>query len=313
MSRPSIPAKVSPSKKAHTLTIRCGFELVYEASHEVPALLFLRPRSDSSHPILEECSSVRAGQGGEDVVDVHGNRGLRVVFSPGENVLRHDLLAAVPSTPERTGLQEKPVPVSELPAEVLRYILPSRYCDSDRLMDFAFNHFGETPHGLPRVLSICDWVHRHITYRWGAGSQLISASEAIEQGFGVCRDFAHVAIALCRCFNLPARYLTAYLPDIAFQDPGTPMDFHASFQVYLGHRWIDFDARFNVPRIGRLPIAVGLDAVDAAFSTVFGAADLKRFDVWAYQIDPSRVRLGDPVDLNERLDGTLRLRIPGVS
>ncbi len=312
MSRPPIPATVSARNTAPALTIRCGFELVYEASHEVPAMLLLRPRSDSAHPILEESFRVEARQGGEDFVDVHGNRGFRVVFSRGENVLRHDLLAAVPSTPERVGRQEKPVLVSELPAEVLRYILPSRYCDSDRLMDFAFKHFGETAHGLPRVRAICDWVHRHITYRWGGGSQLISASEAIEQGFGVCRDFAHVAIALCRCFNLPARYLTAYLPDIAFTDPGTPMDFHASFQVYLGHRWIDFDARFNVPRIGRLPIAVGLDAVDAAFSTVFGAAELKRFDVWAYQIDPRRVRLGDPVDLKKRLDGTLRLRIPGV-
>jgi transglutaminase-like putative cysteine protease len=307
------PAKFAPNKTAPLLTVRCGFELVYEASHAVPALLLLRPRPDAEPPVLEESFRVGGSREGDEFVDSHGNRALRVLFSPGETVLRHDFLAAVPSTKERVGCLEKAVPVSELPAEVLRYILPSRYCDSDRLMDFAFKHFGKTVHGQPRVSAICNWVHRHIAYRWGTGSQLISASEAIEQGSGVCRDFAHVAIALCRCFNLPARYLTAYLPDIAFPDPGTPMDFHASFQVYLGHRWINFDARFNVPRIGRLPIAVGLDAVDAAFSTVFGAAELKRFEVWAYQIDPSEVGLGDPVDLKKRLDGTRRLRIPGMS
>ena len=118
------------------------------------------------------------------------------------------------------------------------------------------------------------------------------------------------AVALCRCFNIPARYVTGYVPDVAFQDPGTPMDFHAYFQVYIGHRWQTFDARFNVARVGRVHISHGLDAVDAAFSTLYGAAKLTAFNVWAYQIDPREVSLDEPVDLSKRLDGTPELRLP---
>ena len=109
----------------------------------------------------------------------------------------------------------------------LRYTLPSRYCDSDKLMNFAWNHFGQIPHGLPRVQAICDWVHNNIEYRFASGRPDLSASEVIERRYGVCRDFAHAAIALCRAFNLPARYVTGHLPDIGYVDPGTPMDFHA--------------------------------------------------------------------------------------
>ena len=163
-----------------------------------------------------------------------------------------------------------PSPVYELPPETLRYTLPSRYCDSDKLLNFAWPQFGNIENGVPRVQAICDWVHNNIQYRFGAGSSDISASEVLIQRFGVCRDFAHVAIALCRCFNIPARYVTGHLPDIGFHDPGTPMDFHAYFEVFLGHHWSTFDARFNIPRIGRVKIAQGLDAVDGAFSTIYG-------------------------------------------
>jgi transglutaminase-like putative cysteine protease len=216
----------------------------------------------------------------------------------------------VPAVPENYGASDGVVPVAELPANLLRYTLPSRYCDSDKLLNFAFQHFGQVPHGLERVQAICDWVHQNIEYRWGAGSPHTSASEIIQQRFGVCRDFAHTAIALCRTFNLPARYVTGYVPDVGYLDPGTPMDFHAYFQVYLGGRWQTFDARFNVPRIGRIRIACGLDAVDGAFSTLYGAASLVGFQVWGYQVDPDEVKLGDPVDLSKRLCGTPELRFP---
>ncbi|HEY5891817.1 MAG TPA: transglutaminase family protein, partial [Chthoniobacterales bacterium] len=128
------------------------------------------------------------------------------------------------------------------------------------------------------------------------------------QGFGICRDFAHLAVALCRCFNLPARYVTGHLPDVGFQDSGSPMDFHAYMQVYVGNRWHSFDARFNVPRTGRIDIACGFDAVECAFSTLYGAATLAWFNVWNYQVDRAQVKLGDPVDLTKRLDGTPNLR-----
>jgi transglutaminase-like putative cysteine protease len=177
-------------------------------------------------------------------------------------------------------------------------------------MNFAYEKFGHVPNGLQRVQAICDWVHRNIEYRWGSGSPYTAASEIIAQGFGVCRDFAHAAVALSRCFNIPTRYVCGHVPDVAFQDPGSAMDFHAYMQVYVGHRWQTYDARFNVPRIGRVKIACGLDAVDGAFSTLYGAATLAWFNVWSYQVDPAEVNLGDPIDLSKRLDGTPELRFP---
>jgi transglutaminase-like putative cysteine protease len=190
----------------------------------------------------------------------------------------------------------------------LRFTLPSRYCDSDKLLNFAWQQFGQIENGFARVQAICDWVHNNIEYRFGAGSSVISASEVVFQRFGVCRDFAHVAIALCRAFNLPARYVTGHLPDIGRVDPGTPMDFHAYFEVFLGHHWSTFDARFNVPRIGRIKVAQGLDAVDGAFSTIYGEVQFKWFEVWAYQVNPANVSIGDPVDMSKRLDGTVAIR-----
>jgi transglutaminase-like putative cysteine protease len=232
------------------------------------------------------------------------------MLPPGRTSIRHDALVAVPSLRENHDAVDDVVSVEQLPADLLRYTLPSRYCDSDKLLDFAYQQFGAVPHGLQRVQAICDWVHKNVEYRWGAGSPVTAASDIIAQRFGVCRDFAHTAIALCRTFNLPARYVTGHVPDVAFQDPGTPMDFHAYFEVYIGHKWLTFDARFNVPRIGRIKIACGRDAVDGAFSTVYGAAQLVYFNVWAYQVDPSVVDLGDPIDISKRLDGTPELRFP---
>ena len=124
----------------------------------------------------------------------------------------------------------------------------------------------------------------------------------------MCRDFAHAVIALCRAFNLPARYVTGHLPDIAFIDTGTPMDFHAYCEVYLGQEWVTFDARFNVPRIGRVKVAHGADAVDGAFATIYGEANLTYFKIWAYQVNPQQVSVGDSLDMSKRLDGDLTLR-----
>ena len=124
----------------------------------------------------------------------------------------------------------------------------------------------------------------------------------------MCRDFAHLVVALCRALNLPARYVTGHLPDIGFIDPGSPMDFHAYAEVYLGGKWWTYDARFNVPRIGRIKVSCGYDAVDCAFATVFGPAQMTAFDVWAYQVAPGTVTIGEEIDLSKRLDGTLEVR-----
>jgi transglutaminase-like putative cysteine protease len=192
-----------------------------------------------------------------------------------------------------------------LPTSTLRYTLPTRYCDSDKLVELAQKEFGKIPRGIELVQAICDWTHNKIEYRAGVQTSTTAASGVIEQGYGVCKDYAHVAIALCRCFEIPTRYVSGHLANIGRKTTEPRMDFHAYFEVYLG-AWFTFDARFNVPRRGRIKVAHGLDASDTQISTA--EVTLKDFEVWAYQVDPKQVSLGDPIDLSKRLDGTEELR-----
>jgi transglutaminase-like putative cysteine protease len=302
----------NPDEVALDLTIRVGLEFIYETNASTPLFLLIKPRLDTWQYIEREQLVFDPRLCSLEYEDQHGNIVHRVNLPPGRTTIRHDAFVSVPSMPENHGLIDEPVPMEQLSANQLRYTLPSRYCDSDRLLDFAFQKFGKIPHGLRRVQAICDWVHENIEYRTGSGSPHRTAWETIQQGYGVCRDFAHAAIALCRTFNIPARYITGYVPDVGCLDPGTPMDFHAYMQVYVAHRWHTFDARFNVPRIGRIKIACGLDAVDGAFATIYGSAQLTSFNVWAYQVDPNEVHLDDPVDLSKRLDGTPELRFAAL-
>ena len=298
---------------ADDLTIRCGLEFTYEAECPTHIVLLIQPRLEKNQRMEGEQLSFSPNVFLEEYTDVHRNIVRRFDLPAGRTTVRHDSLISVSSHPEDNDTGALPLSAGEMPLELLRYTLPSRYCDSDRLMDFAFEHFGQIPHGLRRVQAICDWVHDNIKYRWGSGNPHVTAGEALAQGYGICRDFAHLTVALCRCFNLPARYVTGHLPDVGFIDPGAPMDFHAYMQVYLGDRWHTYDARFNVPRTGRVHIACGFDAVECAFSTLYGAARLVWFNVWNYQVDRNQVRLGDPVDLSKRLDGTTELRVAPAS
>ena len=291
-------------KDSRLITVRCGLDFAYEALDPTHIVLLIQPRPDESQHLLEERLEISPEIPVVTYHDGHHNVVRRFDLPAGRTTIRHDALISVRASPENEDLVDRPSAVNEMTPEILRYTLPSRYCDSDRLMNFAFQTFGQVPHGLPRVQAICDWVHEHIEYRWGSGSPHVSASEVLAQGFGICRDFAHLAIALCRCFNLPARYVTGHLPDIGCYDAGGAMDFHAYMQIYLGGRWNSFDARFNTPRIGRIDIACGFDAVECAFSTLYGAATLSWFSVWNYQVDPAEVSIGDPIDLAKRLDGT---------
>ena len=291
------------------ITVRVGCDLVYEAKVPTAVLLVLKPRLEGKVLVMQEKLSFGIGVPSYEFPDSHGNITYRSMFMPGRNEIRHDALVAVSSLPDSREIAGNLVPVGQLPSDVLRYTLPSRYCDSDKLMDFAWKQFGQVPHGLQRVQTICDWVHNNIEYRFASGRSDLSASEVIERRYGVCRDFAHAVIALCRAFNLPARYVTGYLPDIGFIDPGTPMDFHAYCEVYLGQEWVTFDARYNIPRIGRIKIAHGADAVDGAFTTIYGEAKLTHFEVWSYQVNPLQVSVGDPVDMSKRLDGTQNVRL----
>jgi len=291
------------------LTVRVGCNLVYETTVQTPVLFVLRPRLEGQVLVVQEKLSFGIGSPSYEFQDSHGNITYRSILMPGRNEIRHDALVAVSSLPDNREVPSQIVPVSQLPAEVLRYTLPSRYCDSDKLRDLAWQNFGQITNALQRVQTICDWVHNNIEYRFGSGRPDLSASEVIGRRYGVCRDFAHAAIALCRAFNLPARYVTGHLPDIGYIDPGTPMDFHAYFEVYLGSEWFTFDPRYNVPRIGRVKVAHGADAVDGAFATIYGEANPTHFEVWAYQVNPQQVSVGDPIDLSKRLDGKQEVRL----
>jgi transglutaminase-like putative cysteine protease len=290
------------------LTVRVGCSLTYETTVPTSVLFVLKPRLEGRMLVMQEQLSFGIAQPAYEFQDSHGNITYRSTLMPGRNEIRHDALVAVSSLLDNRQIMGPIVPVGQLPFELLRYTLPSRYCDSDKLMNFAWNQFGQTTHGLPRVQAICDWVHRNIEYRYMSGRPDLSASEVIHRRYGVCRDFAHAVIALCRAFNLPARYVTGHLPDIGYVDPGSPMDFHAYCEVYLGQEWLTFDARYNVQRIGRVKVAHGSDAVDGAFSTIYGEANLTYFQVWAYQVNPQQVSVGDPIDLSKRLDGTQTVR-----
>jgi transglutaminase-like putative cysteine protease len=169
--------------------------------------------------------------------------------------------------------------IRELPDEALVFLLGSRYCETDRLGAFAWERFGGTEPGWARVQAIVDFVHQHIRFSYPDANPLRTAWGAFEEGVGVCRDFAHLAVTLCRCMNIPARYCTGYLGDIGVPPVPDPMDFSAWFEVFLGGHWYTFDARHNRPRIGRILMAIGRDATDVALSTSFGATELVGFEV----------------------------------
>ena len=291
------------------MTLRVGCRLVYDTTGPASLVLNLRLRPGSHHEILEEKLTLGNGLPFDEHEDTHGNRVLRIELGAGSNTITHDAIVNVSSKPDNHALTGRiPADTGKLPMEFLRYTLPSRYCDSDKLTNFAWEKFGHIEHGWPRVQAISEWVHRNIEYRYMSGSPHLSAGDILQRGYGVCRDFAHLNIALNRTFNVPARYITGHIPDIGVPDPEQHMNFHAYAEVYLGGNWFTTDARFHVPRIGRITVSRGLDAVDGAFSTIYGGANLTYFQVWAYQIVPGSVNVGDAVDLTKRIDNQVEIR-----
>ena len=182
--------------------------------------------------------------------------------------------------------------LQDLPEDALVFLLCSRYCETDLLSDVAWARFAQTPPGWARVQAICDFAHNHIAFNYQNARATRTAWEAYNEGVGVCRDYAHLAIALCRCMNIPARYCTGYLGDMGTEPPYGVMDFAAWFEVYLGGAWHTFDARNNVPRIGRVLIARGRDAADVAIATTFGTNTLESFQVWTDEIQETLSQAG---------------------
>ena len=219
-----------------------------------------------------------------DFVDAFGNVCTRLTAPAGGVTLSCDF------TIEDSGLPDRQVPdaiqhrVEDLPDEVLTYLLGSRYCETDRLSATAWGLFGHITNGWEKVRAIVEFTHNHIEFGYHFARPSKTAWDAWQERQGVCRDFAHLAITLCRCMNIPARYCSGYLGDIGIPPVDAPMDFSAWFDVYLGGEWHTFDARHNQPRIGRILMSRGRDATDAALTTTFGPVGLAGFDVHTYEV-----------------------------
>jgi transglutaminase-like putative cysteine protease len=267
------------------MIIKVGYELIYDCPQWTPMMLMLNIHFTRAadivipdHLITSPSLPITAYRDG------FGNWCSRIVAPPGE--VRVSTTAVVRDTgqPDIVVPSAEQHPVETLPEECLVFLLGSRYCETDRLSEMAWSLFGTAPTGWGRVQAICDFVHRHIVFGYQDARPTKSAWEAFNEGRGVCRDYAHLAIAFCRCMNIPARYCTGYLGDIGMPPPYGVPDFAGWFEAYLGGRWYTFDARNNIPRIGRILIARGRDAADVAISTTFGPNTLKSFKIWTDEV-----------------------------
>ncbi len=224
--------------------------------------------------------------------DGFGNWCTRIVAPAGKMVITSDAIVQDSGQPDRVPLNAKQVPVELLPAESLVFLLRSRYCETDRLSEAAWQLFGNTPPGWARVQAISDFVHRHVTFSHEHADPKKTAWDVFKTRAGVCRDYAHLGAALCRCMNMPARYCTGYLGDIGVPVTPDAMDFSGWFEVYLEGGWYTVDPRNHIPRIGRILIAHGRDAADVAISTTFGANTLAGFVVWTDDVSANPHLLG---------------------
>lgn len=262
------------------MLIRTGFDIAFETEVEVPmlALLNVRPerRKDLRTPeVLTSEPPVPMRQ----FRDNFGNVCTRLVAPAGGIRLSSDFVIEDLGTPDPVALDAVQHPINELPDEVLLYLMSSRYCEVSRLAEEAWDIAKNAQAGWGRVQALVHAAHERISFDYMKASTERTARSAFDERFGVCRDFAHLAITLCRAVNVPARYCTGYLGDIGIDPIDAPMDFSAWFEAYLGGRWYTFDARHNTPRIGRIVMARGRDATDTAITTSFGQATLARFEV----------------------------------
>ena len=265
--------------------IRIGYKLTYNHPAPTPMLLMATVHhariGDIITPdVFHSTPSVSV----TPYYDAFGNWCTRLVAPVGEIQITTDALIRDSGEPDPVDWDAEQHEVQDLPSETIIYLLGSRYCETDKLSNVAWDLFGNTPKGWPRVQAIVDFVHNHVTFGYHFARSTKSAWDVFEEKQGVCRDFAHLAVALCRCMNIPARYTTGYLGDIGVPVSASPMDFSGWFEAYLGGRWHSFDARHNQPRIGRIPIAYGRDATDVAISISFGRSDLIGFEVTTYEV-----------------------------
>jgi transglutaminase-like putative cysteine protease len=267
------------------MLIRIGYDIAYECVQRTPFLLSLRVHpSRAADLVTPDTIQTDPALPITDYRDSFGNICSRVTLKPGRTRVFADATIQDSGLPDAVAPNAEQHDIPDLPADVLIYLLGSRYCETDKLSDTAWTLFGKTEPGWARVQAIVDYVHEHVTFGYDKARPTKTASDVHIERAGVCRDFAHLAVTFCRCMNIPARYVTGYLGDIGVPPDPAPMDFSAWLEVYLGGRWYAFDARHNTPRIGRVLIAVGRDASDVAISNSFGMTTLAGFKVWTDEV-----------------------------
>lgn len=268
------------------MRFRIGYDIQYVFAHPTPAILILNVHySRAADLLFPDIVSITSPGQLSAYRDVYGNWCSRVVLAAGRQRISSTALIEDSGQPDIVVRNATQVPVENLPEEALVFLLPSRFCESDRFLELAWQLFGAATPGWARVQAICDFVHNHISFGYEHARVTRTACEAYEERRGVCRDYAHLAIAFCRALNIPARYCTGYLSDVGTELPYPPGDFAAWFEAYLGGSWWLFDPRNNTPRIGRFLMARGRDAADVAFVTTFGPNVLESFRVWTDEVD----------------------------
>jgi transglutaminase-like putative cysteine protease len=278
------------------MLIRIGFEIIVECPEPVPMLMALSTHSEFPGRIFGT-DRVRTTEAAEinEYIDGFGNRISRTVAGPGQTTYWSDCVVEVDGRPDESLQNCRQHRIEDLPFETLNFLTASRYCDSDSLSDFAWKQFGSVPEGWERIKAISDFVHGHVTFGYKFGRPDKTALEVLKEKTGVCRDFAHLGVGLCRAMNIPARYASGYLGDIGVPDSGFD-DFCAWFEVFLDDEWHTVDTRYNTPRIGRVIMVRGYDASDVAMITSFGSYELQSFRVWSTEL---------PADTDQKAIGLL--------
>lgn len=272
------------------MQLRIGYELTYNFPQATPMILVVNVHeSRSADLVTPDHLATDPSLPISTYRDAFGNRCNRLIAPPGRIRLSTDAVINDTGKPDEIASDAGQHFVEDLPDENLVFLLGSRYCDTDLLSQTAWQLFSGTVPGYLRVQAICDYVHNHIAFNYQNARATRSASEAFYERTGVCRDFAHLAIAFCRCMNIPARYCTGYLSDLGTPPPFPPGDFAAWFEAWIGGRWQMFDPRNNVPRMGRILMARGRDAADVAIATTFGPNSLEQFRVWTDELPSSEM------------------------
>jgi transglutaminase-like putative cysteine protease len=274
--------------------IRAGYDIAFQCFQRTPMVLMLSIEPARLSDLVSE-HSIGFSQDiiSRDYIDMFGNTCTRIVAQPGVIEIRNNFVIADDGLPDAVAPDARQLEVEDLPDDVLMYLLGSRYCDTQKLSDLAWPMFSAVKPGWQRVQAICDYAHERINFGYQHARCDRTAWEGHEERIGVCRDFAHLAVTLCRCMNIPARYCTGYLGDIGVPADPAPMDFSAWFEVYLEGRWFTFDARHNHPRVGRIVMARGRDAADVAIATNFGAVQLTKFSILTEEVASAELALAE--------------------